>query len=332
MRLIAMAFAAFLPCAAVAGDAIVSRTVDGVILPGFARLAAATSALDRAAQADCRAENPGLRAAYAAAFDAWIGVETYRGGPMETDGRNLAIVFWPDPKGATPKALTALVKAGEVPKGAEFAKVSVAARGLFALESMLYNPTFNTYAAQSPGCNLTQSIAADLASVAQAANSDWQNNFGPLMKTAGDAGNNQFLAPAEVVQQLFTALMTEMEFTADIRLERPLGTLERPRPQRAEALISQRSLHNLTQSLTAIRTLAEALAGGNQGEMFDRLGYAEKIAARLKDPVFAEVATTSGRFRVQELHDAIVAARAAMDAELGAKLGVKAGFNALDGD
>jgi len=29
---------------------------------------------------------------------------------LEQDGRNLAVTFWPDPKGATPRALAALLK------------------------------------------------------------------------------------------------------------------------------------------------------------------------------------------------------------------------------
>ncbi len=319
-----------LPGLALAESATVARVLDGAILPGFAQLQRSTQALSDAAQADCRATSPALQSAYNAAFDAWIAVETYRAGPLEAKGQGLAMAFWPDLKGATPKALTALL-AAPIPQGAAFAENSIAARGLFALEAMIYDPAFNHYGLDDPGCRLTQTIAADLAQTALAVTAQWQDEFAPLMRTAGGQGNTRFLSPDEAIQQLFTAALTELEYISEVRLGRPLGD-DRPRPNRAEARLSGRSLRNVELSVAAVTRLSKALAGVEQSEMIDRLAYVDFAAAKIKDPAFADVVTPSGRFRLRELQNALRGAREAVLADLGVRLGIGAGFNALDGD
>ncbi len=322
---------ALLPGHALAESVTISAVLNTAILPGFAQLESATKALDAAAEADCLATNPALRAAYNTAFDAWLAVEPYRAGPLEEQGRGLAIAFWPDLKGATPKQLTALL-AAPIPDAEAFAKTSVAARGLFALEAMLYDPAFNGYTATDPGCALTRAITADLATTAASVKADWQTVYGPQMLTAGKAGNARFLAPDEVIRILFTATLTEMEYIADTRIGRPLGTADRPRPNRAEARLSARSLRNVTESVQAVRKLVETLSGQTSGESFDRLDYVLYAAGKITDPTFADVATDSGRFRLQELHDAVTTAMQAVNDDLSTRLSVGAGFNALDGD
>lgn len=328
-----LAFGLILPLAAQADEdtQIVVRTVQSAILPGFADLAAQSDALSAAATADCRAANPALRAAYHATFDRWLGVETYRAGPLEQDGQGLAMAFWPDPKGAMPRALTALLSGTDIPTGDRFAETSVAARGLFALEAMLYDPAFNLYGPGDPGCRLTQVIAADLARTAAALNRQWTADYAPLMLTAGVTGNTRFLSPEEVIQQLFTAALTELDYVADTRIARPLGD-DRARPNRAEARASARSVRNVALSVAAVAALAQALAGTRDSDMFTKLDYVADAAAAIRDPAFGDADTPSGHFRLVELQNAVRYAHDAVLADLGTRLGVAPGFNALDGD
>jgi uncharacterized protein len=320
-----------LPAVASAESATVGRTLREIVLPGFADLAHSTQALADSAKDDCRADTPALRADFNAVFDAWLGVETYRAGPLEEAGNGLAIAFWPDTKGAMPRALSALLAGAEVPQGEAFAETSIAARGLFAMEAMLYDPAFNGYGVADPGCQLVQAIARDLALTADRVNRRWIEEFGPLMLTAGAQGNTRFLAPDEVIQQLYTAALAELEFIAEVRIGRPLGD-SRPRPNRAEARASGRSLRNVTLSVEAVAKLARSLAGVEHSDMTPALDYLVFAAKQIKDPVFADVETSSGHFRLQELQSAVQAARSAVEADLGVRLGVAQGFNAMDGD
>lgn len=315
-------------------DPVVDRVVDGVILPRFAAFSAAAAQLDTAATADCRADNPALREAWNAAYDAWLPASTFRFGPLDEDALGLAIAFWPDPKGLTRKNLKALLSGdgASLASAATYGQVSVAARGLYALEDMLYDPDFNSYGPEDPGCTLVRAAAGDLAATAATAAAEWREAFAPLLRDPGTEGNTHFLTDLEARQAIFTQLVTALGFDEETRLGRPLGTLEKPRPERAESILSGRSLRNIRISLAANKELARALTDGRTETLFDSFAYAESVATKLDDPVFAGVDTASGRLKVNELATAIERVRQAAQTELGAELGVTAGFNSLDGD
>ena len=317
--------------AATPASAGVDAALDDHILPGVDRFAAATAALSDAARADCRAE--ALRPAYQRAFDAWMGVSHLRFGPLEAEGRGLAIAFWPDTRGMVGKTVAGLIASEDasVADEAAFAEVSVAGRGFFALELLLHDPDLSDYGADSYSCALARAISTDLARMARDAAADWAAHA-ELMRTAGQPGNAVFLTGAEATQALYTALMAGLEFTADQRLGRPLGTFERPRPERAEARRSGRPLQNVTLSLLALRDLARTLASGPIPETEAAFATALRTADELGDPLFAGVDTPSGRLRVEILRQKVDFVRDAIAAEIGTTLGIAAGFNALDGD
>lgn len=302
------------------------------ILPGQAAFSAGTRALAEAAQADCTAA--ALQPAYNTAFDAWMGVSHLRLGPVEEAGRYQAIAFWPDARGLTEKTLRRLIAEEDpvvnTPHG--YAEVSVAARGLFALDYMLYDEDFASYEADSYSCALVQAITADLADLAGKIEAEWLSGFAETLRSAGQPGNTTYLSAREVTQALFTQLTTALEFDADQRLGQPMGTFERPRPKRAEARRSGRSLRNVTLSLEALRQMASLLAEPPPAETLAAFDMALKNAERLDDPAFAGVETPQGRLKVEALQQNIRAIRTAAIEEVGTSLGVSAGFNSADGD
>ncbi|WP_284164390.1 imelysin family protein [Frigidibacter sp. SD6-1] len=302
------------------------EVVEGHILPGYAAFAAATA--DLAAKAGESCEPDALRPAYQAAFDAWMGVSHLHLGPVEEKGRALAIAFWPDPKGLGAKAQRGLLTGdpAALAPGA-FADQSVAARGLMGLERLLYPD--EPLAGET--CALIRATADDLARLAGEIETGWRGGYAGLMLAPGGEGNATYLTEQEVRQALFTQVATALEFLADTRLGRPLGTFDRPRPERAEARASGRSLANVRAELAALRDLTARLAPGAAGTLaaFDRaIGLADK----LDDPVLAGVADPQRRLKVEILQGAVKAVRDMAVAELGEELGVSIGFNAADGD
>lgn len=304
----------------------VAEAVKGQALPGYAAFSKASA--DLAAKAAEGCDPAVLRPAYQAAFDAWMAVSHLRLGPVEKDGRAEAIAFWPDPKGAGRKVTESLLaeRSPTVSDPAAFAQVSVAGRGLFALERLLYGETTGDFV-----CTLTRATAEDLARMAAETEAGWAEEFAAELLTAGAAGNDEFLSPAEARQALFTQLVTGLEFTADERLSRPLGTFDKPRPELAEAFASARSLRNVQLSLAALKQLAMLLDpdAAKTGAAFDR---AIKLAEALDDPVFAGVADPQGWLKVQILQEAVERAVDEATEEVGGALGVGVGFNAGDGD
>ena len=307
----------------------VAEAVNNVILPSYAAFTEASKALDAAAKSDCAA--PSLIPAYQTAFDAWLAVSALRLGPSEVDGRALAIQFWPDPKSLGDKAQSAMLRTQDpaVNDPAAFAEVSVAARGLMSLERLLY-PAEPLPAGDYP-CALIRATTSDLARLAAQIDADWQTDFAAALQTAGATGNTRYTSTAEARQALYTALITGFEFVGDSRVGRPLGTFDKPRPERAEARASGLSLHNVVQSLTALQQLGHALTADTPATdaAFAR---AFAVAAKVQDPTFADVDTPQGWLKAQILQQAIWGARDAAIAEIGVALDVSVGFNAADGD
>ncbi|MES0827777.1 imelysin family protein [Ruegeria sp. SCP11] len=336
MRVLAFAVAMTLPFSALAQDRgpILTDTVEGHILPGFVNLADATGTLAQAAQADCAAGSPELRAAYHAAFDDWISVSHLRFGPSEVDDRAFALAFWPDTKGFTPKALTGLIAAEDtaVESSKEFAQTSIAGRGFFALEQLLYDPKFADQGSAPYRCALIQAITADIDVNARAMGADW-DSYATTLTQPGE--NSPYRSSDEAMQELYKVLVTGLEFTGDTRLGRPMGTFDRPRPNRAEARRSERSLRHVELSLIALRDLAARLSADHPEIAADLDGAFDKAITRaqsLDDPSLAGVATPQGRFRVEALQQSINDIRDIVSTELGPTLGISAGFNSLDGD
>lgn len=309
----------------------VDKVVADHILPAVARFAEETQTLADTALIDCSA--PALRPAYQDTFDAWMGISHVHFGPLETDGRSLAIAFWPDPRGMVPKAVERLVATRDAAVDSEtaFAEVSVAGRGLFTLEAMLYDDAQSGYGRGDYGCRLATALAIDLARTGRALNEGW-HDYAPLLLTPGTAGNTAYLGERDAVQELYTALMTGLEFTKDQRIGRPMGTFERPRPTRAEAWRAGRPQRNVVLSLEALRGLAGTLAGRALPRTDAAFAAALAVAKALDDPDFAGVEDPAKRLKLEILQQKIAQIQQAASDEIGVALGVAAGFNSLDGD
>ena len=292
----------------------VPQTVANHILPGYAAFAAASQALADAAARDCSAD--ALQLPFNSAYDAWLGVEHLRFGPVEEDGLDQSIVFWPDPSGSGAKAQQALLTGDPalLEPGA-FALQSVAARGLTGLERLLYP------AATLPAdpCALIRATATDLAATARKVDYAWVASYAQTVLTAGEAGNKTYLTPSEARQILFTQVVNGLEFTLDDRLGRPLGTFDAPHPELAEAVASGRSLINIRVSLRALQAMVQTLTPDVPLTMaaFDR---AIRLANALNDPVLSGVDDPQGRLKVEILQQAIDAVKDTAVAELGPKL------------
>jgi uncharacterized protein len=300
-----------------------ARVVQDHIRPGYAAFAAASD--DLAALTTC--DPAALRPAFNTAYDAWLSVAHLSQGPAEEEGRALAILFWPDPKALGQKAQTALLTGDPATLTPQaMADQSVAARGLGGLERLLYpvaEPAANP-------CPLIHATAKDLARMARELDSAW-GPYGDLLLTAGEPGNTRFLSKGEATQALFTQLATGLDYIADRRIGRPLGTFDKPRPDLAEATASARSLRNVILSLQGLRDLALELNPESPVTLaaFDK---SLQLANDLNDPAFAAITDPQAWLKLEILQQSVRATHEAAIAEIGPALGVTLGFNALDGD
>ncbi|MEM8536592.1 MAG: imelysin family protein [Pseudomonadota bacterium] len=327
---------AVFPFVAVAQDraAPIPTIVNDHIIAGFNALQDRADALSAAASETCDTTDPALREAYKQAFLVWSEASHLRFGPTEQDNRGFALAFWPDPRGKTPNTLRKLILDGDAGVIAPdvFREQSVAIRGFYALDFLLFDEEFATLGDDDFRCDVLRAVAGDIATTSAELAAGWTELGADLIAPTADA---TYRTEEEVLRVLFKSVSTGMEFTADIRLARPLGTVERPRPKRAEA---RRSGLSRDLTLAAVRgsgALAVQLASSNP-ELAGRLETAQRnVMADLEgldDPAFAGVDTPQGRLRVEAIQTSVNAIRRTLDQELGPYLGVSAGFNALDGD
>ncbi len=306
--------------------------VEQDILPGFAELNQKTAIMADETESSCNAAD--LRRKYIEAFRAWARVSHLRFGPSEQENRAFALAFWPDPRGKTPKALRKLLLNPDpdalTPEAYE--QVSIAARGFYALDYLLFDPEIATLGTPDQRCALVRAVARDIHATAQDLDLAW-HGYAPVLTAPGP--DAPYRSGDEVLQVLYKSASTGLQFTADMRFGRPLGTFEKPRPKRAEAWRSGQSLALIRQAVAGSGGLALRLAADDP-VLASRLDYAltrfDQSAAELGDPTLAGVSTPQGRIRVEALLNDLNAIRRIVDQDLGAHLGVIAGFNALDGD
>ncbi len=329
----------FIPliCATVAtqahSDALTQSIVDTQILPAFETLAHQTRDLAQTTAENCISAPAAMEQAFASSFDAWITASIWRFGPSETDSRAFSLAFWPDNRGKIGKAVRTLLSTEnrDVLPPEVFAQHSIAGKGFYALEYLMYDADAQNLASAEYRCDLAQAMTTDIAKTAETIHQDWSSSFVDVMQPPSDRYQND----AEVRQELFKTLGTGLQIVDDLRLGRPLGTFDKPRPRRAEAWRSDRSLRHVVLSLEALEPLALALAQDApdlQAHLTESFEHALRRAAALDDPRFAGVADAGSRFRIEALKQEVVELRALVSGELGPRLGVAAGFNSLDGD
>ena len=324
-------------------DALARRALDEHIRPGFARLAEAARTLDATARSACEVPGPvgiaPVRAAYDATFDAWARIGHIRFGPGEENGTVFAVEFWPDTRGSTPRALAALLaeRNPAVDDPAAFAGQSVAARGLLAIDQLVFDPAAAPLAGNTYPCRLLVAITTDLAATADRLVARWDDPWATILTTAGAPDNPVYFTPEEATKALYSALTEGLQTDIDLRLGRPLGTWDKPQPRRAEAWRSGRSLPNLVASVEGLRAFTETVFAPAIGPDEARpvlLAFDAALAAagRVTAPIDKEVATPQGRIHVEALQVALRKVQEEVASHVGPALGVASGFNSMDGD
>jgi len=301
-------------------DLRIDAALDQHILPRFAALTEATQALANAETCDVSKE-------WNTAAAAWIAVSHLRFGPTEADNRAFALAFWPDPRGSTPSALSLLFGQDSF----DITDASIAGRGFYAMEFLLFDPAFIDAEGR---CALVERLADDVHITSQHIEEDWQNHYADLMR---NTGNDTFRDDTEALQELYKSVTTGLDFTTSMRLGRPLGTFDRPRPTRAEMWRSGRSLDNVAVSLGSLEQLVfilgdDTLRQDIQTHFQTAHDQICVITGREGGADLSLVENPTERIKVEALQQRIGDLRVFLGEYLGPDLGVIEGFNSLDGD
>ena len=337
---------AALPAAAQEIDhaALARRALDDHIRPGYARLAEAARGLDAATRTACEAPGPidvaPVRAAYDATFDAWARIGHIRFGPGEENGTVFGIEFWPDTKASTPRTLAALV-ADENPAvddPAAFAGQSVAARGLMAIDQLLFDPAADAHRGRH----------LPLPPPRRHHHRPRRHRRPPRRPLATTPGPASSPPPAPP---------TTRSTSPPTRRRRP-STPPSPRACRwtSTSASAARSAPGTSPSPAAPRPGAPAARSPTSSPrpracapssrpsssprsaptrprpVLDAFDAALAAAGRVAAPIDVEVATPQGRIHVEALQVALRHVQEEVASHVGPTIGVTSGFNSMDGD
>ncbi|MEM7237678.1 MAG: imelysin family protein [Pseudomonadota bacterium] len=317
---------------------IAERALTKVIEPGAEAFLAQTASLMDAAAACSPGNADSIRAAHQATWDSWMAIQYLTFGPLEEENRALQVAFWPDGRGRTGKTVSRLIRQQDavVDDPGAFAQISVAGRGLYALERLLYDDAgplgYDAYR-----CRYIAAAAADLARLAGEVNAEWQGDWSRAVREAGEPDNTIFLAPKEVSQRLLASTLGALELTSRIRLGKPLGTFESPKPRLAEAWRSGRSLRQIEGVLASTRTLVvdvwgPSLDAASMEQVIQVLDGADERIDEIREIGPLKDAVASNRLQVEILMQTVERVYESLVIVLGAELGIEQGFNSADGD
>jgi hypothetical protein len=295
------------------------------------RFAAAAAALADAPGPDAAAV---AREAWAEAGLAFQGVRHLRFGPMDAFDRGFRLSFFPDPRNATGRELTGLIREAspDALEAIAAGRGRIPVQGLPAAERLLFAEGDAPLLLPQERYRraLLAAIARNVATIAADLAAGWAGNpYG-----AGTATEDALLL-------LFKSLHGGLDFVGDRLLARPLGpSLREARPRLSEAWRSGRSASFARASIAALAALhRDAFAGlmaaadaGLARAVDQGFAEADAAAARIAPDLEAAVAEADGRAAVEDTIRALGALRRLL-AERGAPaLGLPVGFNSMDGD
>lgn len=351
-RIAVLAAAALLsPPAAWAGEAVVSRAVDGFVRPAYAELEKAAATLSGRMSDLCEAPSEAAleqaRAAFADAVPSWSRVETIRFGPVTEENRLERFLFWPDRKGIGLRQVQAALATEDAtasdPQG--LTHKSVAVQGFGALEFVLYGTGAETLSGRGAAyrCAFGKAIAGNLAAMAAIVAADWQkpDDIAAIWEEPGP-DNPLYRTPDEARTELLDVFIQGLEMTRDVKVNGFLG--QTPGDDKPKSAIYWRSGQTVAALDAALQGMKSLFDAADVAALLpdDRKRIAISIEAGF-DKAHAALAGLDGP--VADLlsgpasREKLVAFRAATSelsrlfgTELTAALGLTAGFSSLDGD
>ena len=330
----------------------VDRTIDRVIVPGYATLAAEAGALVASMETLCA--QPGersletARASFAKVVTAFSRVELFRFGPAREENRFERLFFWPDRRGRGRRQVEALIAREDEATldVAALRRKSVAIQGVLALEYVIAGKGSKGLASGSAAhrCRQGRAIAAAIARTAGQVHRGWTdpNGFGSAMRGAGP-DNPVYRSSAEVVQDLLGAAGEQLQIVHSLKLGRVLGDgPDTARPKRAPFWRSGLALATVVANLDGVLDLLNrgeigrllpASDAGLAERAVSELSRARDGLAKLSGERLSEVlADTRKHQALAGTATRIGAVASLLGEDLAHSLGLAPGFNSLDGD
>lgn len=315
-----------------------------VLGPAHADFAAAADRLAAAVDAYCAAPGePALadaRAGFHDAADRWMAVQWVNFGPQTFLMRKTRIQFWPDTRNVVGRQLsTALAeRRTDLLEPSGLADASVALQGFPALERLLFEET--RIAESDYACALAGAIVRNMAAMAQQLATAWTDPAQAGLPLPEGGG---------LVTEAYGSIAEQLTAMRDRKLAPVIGASPADaRPRLAESWRSGRSLANVARNLDG---LAAVIGDGSEDERLAAMlrgpagapDLAERLTATLDRarslaeglsglPIDRAVEDGPARDDLEALAAELTDLHRLWEGPVGDALGLRVGFNSMDGD
>ena len=331
---------------------IVDNTIEKYLKPEFANLKAETAEMVPAIGQLCESPSAdrlaAARDAFAGVLMQWSRVEYARLGPLIEEQRLERFSFWPDRKGIGLRQVQQVLGTEDetATDVATLRMKSVALQGLQALEFVLFGTGAESLeTGDAFRCAYATAIAENLDNIAGEVVAGWndENGYSALMRNPGP-DNPVYRTPSEPVGDIVEILTTGFQFIRDIRLGNVVGASPADSKPRAAAFWrSGLALDAIRANFDGLRRLWEASGlipvvetrPGGPG-IVGSVDFEFKTAGDSFAEGFptVEEAATDPKEHSRMLYLFIVADTLwkFFAEDISGLLGLRIGFNALDGD
>lgn len=328
---------------------VLAHLADAVIVPGQARLASDAAALADDLAAVCVAYDPARYADVPAAWRAvradWSVASAWAFGPVVEQMQAGPLDFWPV------RTDTVEAKIAEAPAKIDAAYIDglgTSAKGMPALEYLLFTPDFLSAPDRAARCAYASALAADIARRTRSLADAWDPAYATALASAGD-GSDVYASEQAGLDAVVNATIENLYRMVKDKLDRPLGNLtgSDPDPEALESRFSGTTRDDLEANLRGFASIylgADGEPGGQPGlgalvaardaALDDRIlaqhGVARDALASVPEP-FSK-ALVEHRGDVQRARDEIDALRRLIKLDVASLLGVTLMLSDNDGD
>lgn len=286
------------------------------------------------------------RNAFHHTMDAWQSIQHIRSGPIEMMMRNYSMQFWPDKKNHVGKHLDKLIadKDSKSLTTDDFYSITVAVRGLPAIERLLFDPAaLKELQNDAFRCQVLERISAYVDEMSQAVTSEWQKDMVTEFANAGKSEDSLYESPEEVAVTLLKPIIENIEIIKELKILRVLGSqLDMVKPKRLESWRSERSLTNIQLNIAAVKAIYEGENGsasslrqliteGERTQIDELFAVVEAPLAAFEQPMETLVTTQQGYQAFSDLAVDLERLLKATEAAISNN-GIFLGFNSRDGD
>ncbi|MEM8794606.1 MAG: imelysin family protein [Pseudomonadota bacterium] len=325
------------------------RSITEYIQPAFRQFEVSTNTLAQTlddACGDWKADSPEvIGAAFRSVVQDFGRIEILTFGPLVEDNRFERLFFWPDRKGRALKQIQRVLAAQDpsVTDPHALAQKSVALQGLPGLDFLLYGNALSDLSDDPFRCSFAVAVSKNIHSISKTLRIEWERPDGFIEALLNPSSENAlFRTPKETGREFFEVLVNGVERIKLLKLEAALGaSVEKARPKRSAFWRSGLALALIRSNMMALSDF-EQVAGfltllpSDKEWMINasRFEYKNAIGAidQVDQPIIAAAADPGLHGKLSFAGVVMGNLQTLYEDQVGPVLGLRAGFNASDGD